>query len=65
MAQVMAVGDQLNDLDMIAAAGHGVAMGNAPDEVRAVARYVAPSVDEQGAARMIEELVLGEDPSGR
>jgi hydroxymethylpyrimidine pyrophosphatase-like HAD family hydrolase len=55
----MAVGDQLNDLDMIIAAGHGVAMGNAPDEVRSVARYVAPHVDEQGAARMIEELVLG------
>jgi Cof subfamily protein (haloacid dehalogenase superfamily) len=65
MAQVMAVGDQLNDLDMIAAAGHGVAMGNAPDEVRSVARYVAPHVDEQGAAAMIEVLVLGEAPSGR
>lgn len=59
MAQVMAIGDQLNDLEMIAAAGHGVAMENAPAEVRSVARYVAPHVDEQGAARMIEELVLG------
>ena len=54
----MAIGDQLNDLEMIAAAGHGVAMGNAPAEVRAVARYVAGDVDAQGAARMIEELVL-------
>jgi hydroxymethylpyrimidine pyrophosphatase-like HAD family hydrolase len=35
-------------------------MENAPDEVRAVARHVAPHVDEQGAARIIEELVLGE-----
>ncbi len=60
MAQVMAVGDQLNDVDMIVAAGHGVAMGNAPEAVRSVARYVAPDVDEQGAARMIEALVLGE-----
>ncbi len=58
MGQVMAIGDQLNDLEMIAAAGHGVAMGNAPAEVRAVARYVAGDVDAQGAARMIEELVL-------
>ena len=58
MAQVMAIGDQLNDVEMIAAAGHGVAMGNAPDEVRSIARYVAPHVDSQGAARMIEELVL-------
>lgn len=62
MSQVMAVGDQLNDLDMIAAAGHGVAMGNAPEEVRCAARYVAPNVDEHGAARMIEELVLGDSP---
>jgi hypothetical protein len=60
MTQVMAIGDQLNDLDMIEAAGHGVAMGNAPDEVRSVAQHVAPHVDEQGAARVIEELVLGE-----
>jgi len=58
MAQVMAIGDQLNDIEMIAAAGHGVAMENAPAEVRSVARYVAPHVDDQGAARMIEELVL-------
>lgn len=58
MAQVMAIGDQLNDLEMIATAGHGVAMENAPVEVRSVARYVAPHVDAQGAARMIEELVL-------
>jgi Cof subfamily protein (haloacid dehalogenase superfamily) len=65
MSQVMAVGDQLNDLDMIIAAGHGVAMGNAPDEVRSVARYVAPHVDEQGAARMIEELVLGRSGAHR
>jgi hypothetical protein len=59
MAHVMAIGDQLNDVEMIAAAGHGVAMGNAPAEVRSVARYVAPDVDSQGAARIIEELVLG------
>jgi Cof subfamily protein (haloacid dehalogenase superfamily) len=61
MAQVMAVGDQINDVEMIVAAGHGVAMGNAPEDVRSVARYVAPDVSEQGAARMIERLVLGED----
>ena len=57
--QVMAIGDQINDIEMIAAAGHGVAMENAPVEVRSVARYVAPHVDAQGAAMMIEELVLG------
>lgn len=63
LSQVMAVGDQLNDLEMIEVAGHGVAMGNAPEEVRAAARYVALHVDEQGAARMIEDLVLADPPS--
>ena len=59
LGQVMAVGDQLNDLEMIAAVGHGVAMPSAPAEVQAVARYIAPPVTEEGAARMIERLVLG------
>ena len=60
MGQVMAVGDQYNDLEMIAAVGHGVAMPSAPAEVLAVARYVAPPVGEEGAAQMIERLVLGD-----
>ena len=57
--QVMAIGDQRNDLEMIAAVGHGVAMPTAPAEVLAVARYVAPPLEEEGAAQMIERLVLG------
>ena len=58
LEQVMAIGDQRNDLEMIAAVGHGVAMPTAPAEVLAVARYVAPPVEEEGAAEMIERLVL-------
>jgi hydroxymethylpyrimidine pyrophosphatase-like HAD family hydrolase len=34
-------------------------MAGAPDAVQAAARYVAPPVDEEGAARMIERLILG------
>jgi Cof subfamily protein (haloacid dehalogenase superfamily) len=60
MSQVMAIGDQYNDLEMLAAVGHGVAMPSAPAEVLAVARYVAPPVTEEGAAQMIERLVLVE-----
>ncbi len=60
MGQVMAIGDQYNDLEMIAAVGHGVAMPSAPAEVLAVARHVAPPVTEEGAAQMIERLVLGD-----
>ncbi len=59
LEQTMAIGDQFNDLEMIAAAGHGVAMPSAPPDVQAVARYVAPPVAEEGAAVMIERLVLG------
>jgi Cof subfamily protein (haloacid dehalogenase superfamily) len=58
MAQVMAIGDQFGDLEMIAEAGHGVAMAGAPEPVLAAARYVAPSLLEEGAAQLIEELIL-------
>jgi len=58
LEQVMAIGDQLNDLEMIAAVGHGVAMNNAAAELKGRARYVAPSVLEEGAATIIEALVL-------
>ncbi len=58
LEQTMAIGDERNDLDMIAAVGHGVAMPTAPSEVRSVARYVAPPLEDEGAAQMIEALVL-------
>lgn len=59
MAETMAIGDARNDTEMLKAAGHGVAMAGAPDEVLAAARYVAPSIREEGAAIMIERLILG------
>ena len=59
LGQVMAIGDQRNDLEMIAAVGHGVAMPSAPAEVLAIARYIAEPVGDEGAAQMIERLVLG------
>jgi Cof subfamily protein (haloacid dehalogenase superfamily) len=58
LAQCMAVGDQYNDLEMIAEVGYGVAMPTAPDAVKAVARFVAPPLAEQGAAQMIERIAL-------
>ncbi|MBE9092855.1 Cof-type HAD-IIB family hydrolase [Tychonema sp. LEGE 07203] len=59
-AQVMAIGDNFNDLEMISYAGVGVAMGNAPDGVKAGADWVAPDVEEDGVAAAIEEFVLGD-----
>ena len=58
LAATLAIGDQWNDFEMIAEVGHGTAMPTAPAEVRAAARYVAPPLEEDGAARMIEDLVL-------
>ena len=58
LGATLAIGDQWNDLEMLAEAGHGTAMPSAPGEVRAAARYVALPLEEDGAARMIEDLVL-------
>jgi Cof subfamily protein (haloacid dehalogenase superfamily) len=54
----LAIGDQWNDIEMLAEVGHGAAMPTAPRAVLAAARYIAPSVAEEGVARMIEALVL-------
>lgn len=55
---VMAIGDNFNDVEMIEYAGLGVAMGDAPADVQAIAQWVAPSVEEDGAAAAIEAFVL-------
>ena len=51
----MAIGDNFNDMDMIEYAGIGVAMGNAPDEVKAVADEVTLSNDEDGLKYTLEK----------
>jgi hypothetical protein len=55
---VMAVGDNFNDLEMLEYAGVGVAMGDAPADVKAIAQWVAPAVEEDGAAAAIEAFLL-------
>ncbi|MBO7653363.1 MAG: HAD hydrolase family protein, partial [Kiritimatiellae bacterium] len=54
----MALGDGLNDLTMIRAAGLGVAMANAHPDVLAVADAVTASNDEDGVAKAIERFCL-------
>lgn len=56
--QTLAVGDGHNDIVIIENAGVGVAMGNAVPETKAVATYIAPDWDEDGAAVVLSELVL-------
>ncbi len=58
LGATLAIGDQWNDIEMLAEVGHGTAMPTAPAEVRAVARYIAPPLADEGVARMIEGLVL-------
>ena len=55
---VMAIGDGDNDVEMIKAAGLGIAMANARPETASAARDIAPSNDECGVAWAIEKYVL-------
>ena len=55
--QICAVGDDVNDIPMIRAAGLGVAMGNALPPVKAAADRIAPSQQEDGLAQVVEWLM--------
>ncbi len=56
--EVMAIGDNENDLTMIDYAGIGVAMANAIDEVKEAADVTTASNDEDGVALIVEQYVL-------
>ncbi len=55
---VMTIGDNFNDVEMLEYAGIGVAMGDAPPEVKATAQWVAPSVEKDGVAVAIAKFLL-------
>lgn len=65
LSAALAVGDQFNDLEMIASVGHGAAMPHAPEPVLAAGRYIAPPLADHGVAQLIEELVLADDDRAR
>jgi Cof subfamily protein (haloacid dehalogenase superfamily) len=54
---ICAVGDDVNDIPMIRAAGLGVAMGNAGEEVKAAADRIAPSQDQDGLVQVVGWLL--------
>jgi len=57
VSNTVAVGDGRNDIEMLTWAGRGVAMGQAPDEVIAVADEVTASVLDDGAALVLRGLL--------
>ncbi|MBR5378986.1 MAG: HAD family phosphatase [Clostridia bacterium] len=59
--EIMALGDGSNDVGLLLSAGVRVAMENAVDSLKAVSTHIAPHVDKDGAAFMIEQIALGEN----
>ena len=57
--ETMAVGDSGNDAEMLMAAGLGVAMGNASEEIKAIADVVTLSNEACGVAHAIEQYING------
>jgi hypothetical protein len=55
-AEVIAMGDNYNDVEMIQFAGVGVAMGNAPDDIKAVADYVTDTNNNDGVRKAMEKF---------
>ncbi len=57
ISQTVAVGDGRNDVEMLEWADRGVAMGQAPDEVKAIANEVTGHVNDDGLADVLESLL--------
>jgi Cof subfamily protein (haloacid dehalogenase superfamily) len=57
--EIMAMGDQENDIPMLKTAGYGFAMGNASEQVRLAAAYQTESNEENGVAKALLKHVLG------
>ena len=55
--ETIAIGDNYNDMEMIAFAGMGVAMGNSPDEVKTAADYITDTNNQDGVFKAIKYLM--------
>jgi Cof subfamily protein (haloacid dehalogenase superfamily) len=58
LSEVIAIGNGDNDVSLLSTAGMGIAMGNSPDDLKAVADHVVPDVEHSGVAVAIEKYVL-------
>jgi len=57
-SEMIGVGDARNDAPLLDVCGLKIAMGNADDKLKKIAHYIAPSVDEDGVAHVIEKFIL-------
>lgn len=62
--QVIAIGDEVNDVPMVRSAGLGVAMGNAVPELKHLAKRIIGSNADDGLAEFLEQLVHGGQLAG-
>lgn len=58
--EIIGVGDGFNDFPLLMACGLRIAIGNAVPELKEIADYIAPSVDDDGVADVIERFVLND-----
>ncbi len=58
MKEVLAIGDDHVDIEMLRSVGKGIAMGNSPDRVKKIAGDVAPDCDENGVAWALKKYVI-------
>ncbi len=58
MQDVIGIGDGYNDFPLLLACGLKIAMGNAVPELKAIADFVAPTVEEDGVATVIEKFII-------
>jgi hypothetical protein len=58
--EIIGVGDGYNDFPLLLACGLKIAMGNAVPELKAIADFIAPSVEEDGVATVIEKFILNQ-----
>lgn len=56
--RMVAIGDSYNDVSMLRECGLAIAMGDSPQQVKAVADHLAPAVDEDGLAVAIQQFVF-------
>lgn len=59
ISEVLAAGDQNNDIEMVETAGVGVAMGNGTPQIKAKADYITDTVENDGFVKAIDKFVWG------